>query len=93
MLKIIKNSRQKQCTNCGAVHEFMTKPTEGIPCSRPVAYEESIAIRVANMHAGGRRDIATIPTGTDVILADNARKLPVREEPELARFTLIDRMI
>jgi hypothetical protein len=41
--------------------------------------------------AHGPQDIERIPTGLDVVLAEGARQLPVRGEPDLQRFTVSER--
>jgi hypothetical protein len=90
-LVIIRNSKRTTCSNCGGVHEHITRPTQNRPCFTPVAYEEDVAKKTARMLAHGEQDIERIPTGTDVVLAEGARQLPVRGEPELQRFTISER--
>jgi hypothetical protein len=91
-LVIIRNSKRTVCSNCGGVHSHITKPIEGKPCDTPVAYPDDTAEMTARLLAHGAEDIERIPTGTDIVLAEGARKLPVREEPDLARFTTRTRL-
>jgi hypothetical protein len=90
-LVIIKNTRRTACSNCGGVHAHITKPTENRPCSTPVAYEDDKARKIAPMLAHGEDDIERIPTGTDIVLAEGARKLPVRPDAGLQVFTASER--
>lgn len=92
-LVIIKNSKRTTCSNCGGVHAYITKPLEGKPCDTPAAYPDDTAEKTARLLARGAEDIERIPTGTDVVLAEGARKLPVRGEPELAHFTTRSRFV
>lgn len=90
-LVIIRNSKQTACSNCGIAHEHITKPTANRPCSTPVAYPVTKATETSRLLARGDQDIERIPTGMDVVLAEGARQLPVRGEPELQRFTVSER--
>jgi len=90
-LIIIRNSKQTQCSNCGGTHDYITKPTQNRPCSTPVAYPIEQATKTSRLLAQGDQDIERIPTGMDVILAEGARQLPVRGEPDLQRFTVSER--
>lgn len=90
-LVIIKNTKRTACSNCGGVHEYITKPTEGKRCDTPVAYPQEQATKTARILAHGDADIERITTGTDVVLAEGARKLPVRGEPGLAHYTKRER--
>lgn len=85
-LKIIRNSKRTPCSRCQRVHEYLGRPTDGKLCDIPTAYPEDKAKQIAPMLANGVDDVTDIPTGTDVILAEGARKLPERGEPKLAQY-------
>lgn len=90
-LRIVVNSKQVKCSNCGWVHEYITRPQADAPCDRPAAYPADIALRVANMMAGGAKDVKPIPTDTLVTIERDMRKLPQYEEPNLRRAVLVER--
>jgi hypothetical protein len=92
-LVIIKNTKRTPCSNCGGVHEYITRPTEGKRCDIPVAYPSETAHLTARIQAHGEEDIERISTGTDVILAEGTRKLPVRDQvPPLRHYETRERL-
>lgn len=86
-LRIIKNSRRRSCQGCGGIHEFITRPTENLPCDTPVAFPVDKAKQIAPMVAISADDVERIPTDTRIVLDDADRKLPVTGDPDLAHFT------
>jgi hypothetical protein len=91
-LKIIRNSKRRECTNCGFTHDYISRVSEHAPCSTPVAYRAEAAKRISRALAGGAKDVVNIPTDTRVIIDDNSRRLPKMEEPELRRFVTRERL-
>lgn len=91
-LRIIKNSKRTQCGNCGGVHEYISRGSEHAPCGTPVAFPAEKAKGVCRILAIGLDDVVRVPTDTVIVIDDEARKLPKRDEPDLARYTSRERL-
>jgi hypothetical protein len=77
-LRLIVNSKKLVCLRCTGIHEYITRLSEDCPCDTPVAFDEPIAKLNARLHAGGDRDVVTIPHELTklVVLDESARRLP-----------------
>ena len=94
-IKLIRNSRNLRCKRCTGIHEFITRLSEDAPCDTPVAFSEEVAKLNARLHAGGDRDVVSIPHElTKLVVMDrSARSLPrTGSQPmRLAQFETIVR--
>lgn len=68
----MKNSKRRQCPDCEGEHEYLTREC------KPVGYSLEVAIRLANMMQGGKKDVIRVPAKDTmlIVLDDSARKLP-----------------
>jgi hypothetical protein len=92
--KLVKNSQRRKCQRCSQVHEYISRFSEDADCGTPVAFSLERAIQIANMSAGGRKDVVRIPDDTLVVMDVSARKLP-REgsgTARLAQFSITERL-
>lgn len=92
--KIVKNSKRRECQRCTKVHEYLTRLSDDADCDTPVAFSVEMATKMANLHAGGRKDVVKIPDDTIVVMDNSARKLP-RDgtgTSRLAQFSITERL-
>jgi hypothetical protein len=92
--KLVKNSQRRKCQGCLQVHEYITRISDDAGCDTPVAFSLELATRTANLLAGGRKDVVSIPDDTLVVMDNSARKLP-REgsgTARLAQFSVTERL-
>ena len=83
------------CSRCSGIHEFITRLSKDAPCDVPIAFDIRIAKLNARLHAGGDKDVVTIPHELTqlVVLDDSARRLPRTgsQTTRLAQFETIVR--
>ena len=91
-LRIIKNTKRTPCGNCGGVHQFISRGSEHAPCGTPVAYPVDKAKQIARIQAIGLDDVVRVPTDTVVVIDDDARELPKRDNPDLRQFMSRERL-
>jgi hypothetical protein len=85
---VVRNTRLLKCQRCTGVHEFLSLLSDDAPCDTPGAFSHEVANNMSKLHARGSEDVERAPDRL-VVLHPSARKLPVRKEPELAQFSLV----
>ena len=88
--KVIKNTVNKPCNNCGGIHDYITRmPTLGNgrgDCSVPVAFSQEKALKMVRLLGVDEDAVVDAPHDTVVVMDDSARKLPHGEPVMLAQL-------
>jgi hypothetical protein len=90
--KVVKNLVSKTCSNCGGIHDYITRVPEvgRKDCTTPVAFSREKALKMARLLGCGEEAVVDAPHDTVVVMDDSARKLPRHEPVILAQLTQLE---
>jgi hypothetical protein len=96
---LIENKALQSCSNCGAIHDYISRPSDDAPCGTAVAFSFDEAHRVAKEIGQPREAVMAMPVKNDdiadmiVILDDSARRLPQNSGDTHVLATVVDQHI
>lgn len=88
---VVRNTNSLKCQRCEGVHEFLTLLSDDAACDAPAGFSREVAESMARLKARGTDDVERAPDDTILVMHPSARRLPVRGEPQLAQFSLMER--
>ena len=93
--RLVKNSKGRRCGRCKGIHDYITRISDDIDCSAPLAYSYERAVKMSRLMANGLRDVVRIPDDTVVVMDESARRLPRSGTGtiRLAQFTSVERSV
>jgi hypothetical protein len=93
--RLVVNSKDRRCPRCTGVHKYLTRESEDVDCSAPVAFSYEKALKMSNMLANGPRDVVRIPDNEVVVMDESARRLPRSGTGtvRLAQFSRVERSV